>query len=76
MVTFERCPYCAGTKQAQQLLERGSNGWYPNNMLDHALADQWIGTDSNAPLKWEDCDCPVCNGSGEVDIEHFTCKVF
>lgn len=70
------CRYCQGSGRAEQLLERTSDGWAPNRMLPHDLADAWIAADRYAPIRWEDCDCPVCGGTGSYELETTPCRIF
>lgn len=75
-VINEACGFCGGHGKAQKLEERGQDGWYPNRTLDHALADAWIASDCNAPLRWIDCSCPSCEGTGSVLVEYVQAKIF
>lgn len=75
-MTNERCSFCKGSGKAERLEERRQDGWYPNTMLDHATADASIAADRWAPVRWVDCACPSCDGSGSVLVEHFTAKIF
>jgi hypothetical protein len=71
------CVYCNGAGTAQTLMERTDSGeWVPNTMIDHAMADAWIAADVNAPVRWEECACPVCDGAGCYMIEFPRCKIF
>jgi len=72
----EGCGFCKSSGKAQKLEERGQDGWHANTTLDHALADAWIASDHNAPLRWIDCACPNCDGTGSVLIEYVQAKIF
>ncbi len=71
------CAYCKGHGQAEQLLElTGTGEWVKNTTLPHAMADAWIERDKNAPIKWEDCPCPICDGGGTYELELTPARIF
>lgn len=71
------CTFCKGSGKAEKLMERTESGdWVENKMLSHELADAWIAQDQDAPIRWHDCDCPVCSGAGHYELEQFCCKIF
>lgn len=72
----EGCGFCKGSGKAERLEERRQDGWLPNTMLDHAIADAWIAADRDAPLRWVDSKCPSCEGTGSVFIEYVQAKIF
>lgn len=75
-LTIEQCNLCKG-RPMERLEELSLNGeWVHNAQLDTALADAWIKSDPNAPLRWADAKCPRCDGAGEYPIEHVFCKIF
>lgn len=75
-VFMAQCRFCKGSGKAHSLMELSFNGdWVPNKILPHALADECIKIGCDI-LKWEDCDCPICNGAGEYLLESVACKVF
>ena len=77
MLIQTTCKFCNGSGKAETLMERTANGnWVPNTMLDHDLADAWIAKDRNAPIRWEDCQCPICAGAGEYELETTPCRIF
>ena len=77
MIYQSSCSFCKGSGKAQSLEERGFDGrWVPNTILDHSLADAWIADDPKCPLRWQDCPCPTCGGSGSYELESTPAKIF
>lgn len=70
------CEFCKGNGKAQTLEEESFSGdWVPNTLIPHDLADKIIA-DGVLPLRWRDCDCPICDGAGSYDLEFPRCKIF
>lgn len=75
-IVMNSCRFCKGGGEVQSLEERRELGWHRNTMLPHWLADAWIAADRHAPLRWVDCDCPVCDGEGSYMVETVRAKIF
>lgn len=76
MITTETCSYCKGSGQAERLEEKRESGWHSNTMLSHDVAEAWIASDRDAPLRYVTCDCPKCDGFGHYAVEYVRCKIF
>jgi len=71
------CSYCKGSGKAERLMEQNFTGdWVPNTILGHDIADAWIAEDNQAPIRWEDCECPICAGVGKYELETTPCRIF
>jgi RecJ-like exonuclease len=75
----QQCSACRGDGHRDHLEERTAAGdWVAQdaNGLSAELADAWIASDPFAPIRWVNAPCVSCNGSGSVELEFVTCKIF
>jgi len=73
----ETCKSCKGGK-VERLEERWLDGtWHYNGAIEPHIADAWIAEDDPAcTLRWQEVDCPRCDGAGRYMVEYVQCKVF
>jgi hypothetical protein len=70
------CRFCKGSGKAESLMEVDECGdWHANKTMPHQVADSLISSGITT-LRWEDCDCPICGGEGQYELEAIPCKIF
>ena len=82
MLTVETCALCKGQKSVFEFQERFGEEWRPEkgtaDLPPYAQDEMRAAALSDRPdaFRWQEIECPCCNGRGEYVVEHFPFKIF